>query len=195
MPVEVLIDLVGKEAGHKLNALAHNRDPRVVTAGKRRSSIGSQRALGRSQKRPEEIVATLHAIVDRVSARMRSSGRLGRTVVVRFRFDDYTRVTRSRTLVEATADTEPILKASLDLLATMTPSIELRGLTLIGLSVTNLADARSVQLALPLADSSSLDHALDAVRDKFGTGALNRAANLGRDPGFSVPMLPDPIRD
>ena len=188
---ERLVSLVGTAAGHKLHSLAHNVDRRRVTTGKRRSSMGSQRAMGRRPKTHAEIDAELRGIVDRVTRRMRAADRVGRTAVVRFRFDDFTRATRSHTMTEATADTAPIMKASLDILDAMWPTIEEQGLTLIGLSIANLSNADAVQMALPFADLSALDHAVDTVRDKFGTNSINRAVNLGRDQGFAVPMLPD----
>ncbi len=191
LPVDVLVGIVGVASGRKLNALAHNRDPRAVTVGKRRSSMGSQRAIGRGPHTRQSVDATLHAIVDRVTRRMRAAGRSGRTVVLRFRFDDFSRATRSHTLVEATMDTDPILRACCDILDAMWPSIERDGITLIGLSVTNLDDSGAVQQALPFDDRSSLDAALDDVKDKFGGSAVSRAAGIGRDDGFSVPMLPD----
>src|SRR6185369_15320248 len=45
-----LIMLCGKAAGRKLHALAHNRDPRRVTVGRRRRAMGTQRAFGRRQR-------------------------------------------------------------------------------------------------------------------------------------------------
>lgn len=191
LPADVVIGIVGVAAGRKLHALSHNHDPRVVTVGKRRRSMGSQRALGRGPKSHDEVTAVLHGIVDRVARRMRAAGRAGRTVVVRFRFDDFTRATRSHTLAEATFDTAPLLRASIELLDRMWPTIDGAGLTLIGLSVTNLDDSGAVQQSLPFDDRSALDAALDGVLDKFGGGAVSRAANLGHDEGFSVPMLPD----
>ncbi len=188
---ERLVALVGAAAGHKLHSLAHNIDRRRVTTGKRRSSMGSQRAMGRRPKTHAEIEAELRGIVDRVTRRLRAADRVGRTVVVRFRFDDYTRATRSHTLTEATADTAPIMKASLDILDAMEATIERKGLTLIGLSVANLQNADAVQMTLPFADLSALDQAVDHVRDKFGTNSISRAVNVGKDQGYAVPMLPD----
>lgn len=188
---DILVGLVGKAAGHKLFALAHNRDPRIVTARKRRRSIGSQQALGRRRKKPGEIDGVLASIVDRVTHRMREGDRVGRTVILRFRFDDFTRATRSRTLSAATADTKPILAACRELLAGMEATIATDGITLLGLSVTNLEDADAVQLSLPFDDTSSLDGALDNVRRKFGQSSVGRATNIGTAEGFRVPLLPD----
>jgi DNA polymerase-4 len=162
-----------------------------VRVGRRRRSIGSQRALGRARHSPEEVDASLVALVDRVTRRMRASGRVGRTVVLRLRFDDFSRATRSHTLLQATAETRAILLTARGLLTTATPMIERQGLTLVGVAVGNLDDAGAVQLALPLDRRSAIDAALDAVRDRFGSAAITRAVLLGRDAGPSVPLLPD----
>ncbi len=171
-----LVSLLGRASGRHLYALAHNRDPRPVRVGRRRGSIGSQRALGRSPKSPEAVDAALVGLVDRVTRRMRKAGRAGRTVVLRLRFDDYSRATRSYTLPHATAHTETI-----------------QGLTLIGVAVANLDGDDALQLMLPLDRRSdgALDRALDEVRERFGTAAVTRAVLLGRDPGLTVPLLPD----
>jgi DNA polymerase IV len=189
----VLTSLLGRASGHHLHALAHNRDPRPVEVGRRRRSIGSQRALGRSPKSADAIDAFLVGIVDRVTRRMRAAERVGRTVVLRLRFDDFTRATRSHTLPHATAQTDPILAAARVLLAAAMPLIEERGVTLIGISVGNVGDDGIVQLELPFARRSNgaLDAALDRVSDRFGAEAVTRAVLLGRDHGFSAPMLPD----
>jgi DNA polymerase IV len=71
------------------------------------------------------------------------------------------------------------------------PMIERRGITLIGIALTNLADEGAVQLALPFARARDLDVTLDRVRDRFGSAAISRAVLVGRDPGLAVPMLPD----
>jgi DNA polymerase-4 len=189
----LLVLWLGPAAGRKLHALAHNRDPRRVHVGRRRGSIGSQRALGWSPKSHDVIDASLVAIVDRVTRRMRTAGRVGRTVVLRMRFDDFSRATRSHTLPHATSHTQTVLDTARALLATATPMIERQGLTLIGVAVANLDNDDAVQLTLPLDrhSGSALDAALDEIRVRFGTGAITRAVLLGRDQGLTVPMLPD----
>jgi DNA polymerase IV len=188
-----LVSLLGRAVGAHLHALAENRDPRVVRTRPRRRSIGSQRALGRGPRTAAEIDASLIGLVDRVTRRMRAAGRVGRTVVLRLRFGDFTRATRSHTMRRSTAQTQTILVALRGLLATATPMIERRGLTLIGVAVTNLEDAAQRQLELPFEPdrSEALDEALDEVRRRFGSNAVSRAVLLGRDPGLTVPLLPD----
>ncbi len=197
-----LVGLVGKAEGHKLHALSHNRDPRRVETGRRRRSIGSQRALGRRARTPEELDAILAGTVDRLGRRLRSAHRVCRTVVLRLRFADFTRATRSRTMSAATNHTPTILATARVLLAGAMPRIAADGATLLGLSLTNLQEDTPLQLTLPLAarplaqrtvetDEMALDVTLDAVRDRFGSRSVTRATLLGRDEGISVPLLPD----
>jgi DNA polymerase IV len=188
-----LVSMLGRASGRHLHALAHNRDPRPVHVRRRRRSIGSQRALGRSPKSPDVIDAAVVALVDRVTRRMRTAGRVGRTVVLRLRFDDFSRATRSHTLPRATARTQTILTTARELLTTAAPMIERQGLTLVGVAVANLDDDSAIQLVLPFDRHSgdALDSALDEVRDRFGPTAVTRAVLLGRNQGLTVPMLPD----
>lgn len=187
-----LVSMLGSGAGRHLHALAHNRDPRSVQVGRRRGSMGAQHALSRTPHAPAELDAILAGLVDRVSRRMRAAGRSGRTVVLRLRFGDYTRATRSHTIGKATADTTPLLAAARALLRAALTDIDRRGVTLIGVSVGNLDD-NPVQPELPFHrdPGAELDAAVDAVRDRFGSTALTRAVLLGREPGVEMPLLPD----
>jgi DNA polymerase-4 len=188
-----LVAMLGRAAGRHLHALAHNRDPRPVHVGRRRRSIGSQRALGRRKRSLGEIDEFVIGLVDRVTRRLRAAKRVCRTVMLRFRFDDFSRATRSHTLLHATAETHTILAAARGLLAAAAPMIEAQGLTLIGVTLANLDDDGAIQLALPFdrRSQSALDAAIDGVHDRFGSAAITRAVLLGRDQGLQVPLLPD----
>jgi DNA polymerase-4 len=188
-----LISMLGPAAGRHLHALAHNRDPRPVEVGRRRRSIGSQCALGRGPHSPAEIDAVLVALVDRVTRRLRSAGRVGRTVVLRLRFDDFGRATRSHTLAQATSHTATVLGALRAVLVDAAPLVRERGLTLVGIAVANLEDDRAVQLALPFDRHAghALDAALDDLHVRFGSGTVTRAVLLGRAPSWEMPRLPD----
>jgi DNA polymerase-4 len=190
-----LISLLGAASGRHLHALAHNRDPRPVVVGRRRGSIGSQHAIGRfgERKTPQELDTVLVALVDRVTRRMRKAQRVGRTVVLRVRFDDFGRATRSHTLPHSTAHTETVLGAARDLLVSVLPIVAEQGCTLVGISIGNLDDSDSIQVPLPFeaASGTSLDATVDGLRERFGASAVTRAVLLGRDPGVTMPMLPD----
>jgi DNA polymerase-4 len=186
-----LVAMLGRASGRHLHALANNYDPRPVQIRRRRRSIGAQRALGKRPRPPEELAATLTGLVDRVTRRLRTARRLCRTVVLRMRFEDYSRATRSYTIGEPTARTETILKAAIGLLRTSMPMIKRRGVTLIGIALANLADEGAIQLALPFDRSRDLDATLDEVRERFGSSAITRGVLVGRDPEVWVPLLPD----
>ena len=193
LPEVALVGMLGRAAGRQLHALAHNRDPRRVRTGRRRRSIGAQHALGRSPRSWKALDAVLLGLVDRLARRLRAARRVCRTVVLRLRFDDFSRATRSHTLSDATAQTRTILATARGLLAAAMPMIERQGITLVGVALGNLSDDGSIQLALPFdrERASALDTALDDVRERYGSAAITRAVLLGRDQGLSVPLFPD----
>ena len=195
LPEGVLMTILGRAAGRRLHAISHNRDPRRVRSGHARRSVGSQSALGASRRRtPEELDAVAIALVDRVTRRLRKGGRVGRTVVLRLRFGDFTRATRSKTLPRPTAATAPVLVTLRALLAAERETIRRRGITLLGLSVTNLSRASEAGVQLELAVDGqpppALDSTMDAIRDRYGTGALQRATLLGRRERMSAWLMP-----
>jgi DNA polymerase IV len=195
VPEPELVAMLGRGAGRYVYALAHNRDPRSARrTRRRRRSFGTQSALGRGPRTPAALDAVLVALVDRVTRRMRAAGRIGRTVMLRLRFADFTRATRSHTMADATAATRPILIAARELLAGSLPLIERQGVTLVGLTVANVEDDGGAgQLVLPLYDrsASALDAVLDDVRERFGPGALIRARLLGRGTGVQAWLGPE----
>ncbi|HVW35039.1 MAG TPA: DNA polymerase IV, partial [Acidimicrobiia bacterium] len=199
LPEAVLVAMLGPASGRHLHALAHNRDPRRVAVGRRRHSVGAQHALGRSRSiaghAPADVDAVLVSLVDRVTGRLRAGARVGRTVTLRLRFDDFGRVTRSRTLAGATGSTDAVLAAARALLAEARPLIRARGLTLVGVAVGNLAAAGAVQQVLPFerrtGAGDALDATLDEVRSRFGPAAVTRGVLLGRAGPPSAPVLAD----
>ena len=193
MSESALVSILGRATGRQLHALAHNRDPRRVAPRRRRGSIGAQCALGRRRRSPADVDAVLLGLADRVTRRMRAAHRIGRTVTLRLRFDDFTRATRSFTLDQATSETQAVFDTVRGLLAAEARLIQRRGLTLVGVAVSNLADDTPVQLAFPFARRCDLelDLAIDEIRTRFGLDAVKRAVLLRRDTGFTMPLLPD----
>jgi DNA polymerase-4 len=185
-----LVAVLGPAAGRHLHALAHNRDPRRIRVGRRRRSIGTQRALGRRARSPAELDTILVGLVDRLAGRLRKAGRICRTITLRLRFDDFARATRSQTLPEPTDETATMLTTLRGLLAAAMPTIQSRGLTLMGITFSNLDDEDD-QLVLGPDRRRALDAAMDHVRERFGSEAITRAVLLGRERGLEVPLLPD----
>ena len=188
MTPETLRSWLGRGVGNHLYALAHNLDPRQVVTGKRRGTVGSQRSTRiRSKAEAEEVLLD---IADRVTARLRKGHRVGRTVVLRLRYDDFAAATRSHTMAQATSSTAPILDAAKSLLDNVWPVARERGLTRLGMAVANLSRDDAVQLALPLdpQKNPALDEASDAIRDKFGKKSIRRAALLGHST-MEVPIF------
>ncbi|GAA3009855.1 DNA polymerase IV [Microbacterium aurantiacum] len=185
--------LLGRAAGAHLHALSRLRDPRPVDTTKRRGSIGSQRALGTRPRTPEELDLILTQIIDRLGRRLREHNRASRTVVLRLRFGDFAKATRSRSLRSPTDRTWVLLDVARGLMESALPEIADRGITLIGVSFSQLERADAVPPELPLdgEDGARLDTLLDAVRDRFGASSVARANQLGRDPGWSTPVLPE----
>ncbi len=201
-PESMLSSMLGPATARHLRALAHGRDPRRVVVGRRRASIGSQCAMGRGPHRPAEIDEILLGLVDRVTRRMRAADRRGRTVVLRLRFDDFGRATRSHTLPYHTAGTEAVLAAARELLAQARSLVDLRGMSMVGVAVTNFGDLEAEQPELPFGEApagrrrvparpGALDSALDLVKQRYGGTAITRAVHLGGRTGPDMPLLPD----
>jgi DNA polymerase-4 len=207
----MLASLVGGAMGGRLYALSRNVDPRRVSTGVRRRSVGAQRALGRAGNTmsPAEIDAVVIGLIDRIATRMRAAGRPGRTVTLRLRFNDFGRATRSRTLPWATSSTQTILATARRLVAAAAPLIAERGLTLVGFAVSEIDRSGAEQLMLPFTaqtEPAAVDAAVDRVRRRYGKSALTRGVSpasgwgylplgacpqVGRDPGLEMPHLPD----
>jgi len=185
--------MLGKATGAHVHALARLRDPRPVDTTRRRGSIGSQRALGSRPRSPEELDLILTQIVDRLARRLRDGDRVCRTVVLRLRFGDFTKATRSRSLRAPTDRTAILLTVARALLAVAHTEIAERGITLIGISLSQLDRVDRVHPELPIdwGDEARLDTVLDDLRDRYGAKSVSRAAQLGRDPGWSSPVLPE----
>ncbi len=192
--------IVGRAAGARLGALAHNIDPRSVTSGRQSASVGAQSAFGR--RHPSECAPVVRALADRVGRRLRASGRAGRTVTVRVRFPGLRSVTRSTTLPVPVSATGIIAAVAAELVSAALAGGE-REITLVSVSVSGLVRDGALQLELPLglggeslrpgtetgARLRELDRAVDSVRRRFGTGAVRfaSASPLSEDDPGTLP--------
>ncbi len=197
--------LLGHTVGHKLRAMAGDDDLRRVSGGAHRAhSVGAQSALGRRSPTPEVVRGTLAHLADRVSVRMRESGRAGRTVTVRVRFAEMVAVTRSLTLAQPVSSTLTLTEIAERLAWQAIDERPGTDLTLLAISVSQLTDQRQLQLELDLdppdpwrpgsqpgAARWAVDASMDAIRRRFGRDAVGYApALLGRHG-----LVPDEFRE
>lgn len=190
LPRSVLVGVLGPAGGGHLYAVVHGGTGEHVVVGRRRGSVGAQRALGYGPHPPDEVRAALLGLVDRAGRRMRKAHHAARTVVLRLRFDDYGRATRSRSLTHPTTSGELLASTAVGLLDAALPLIRVRGLTLIGVALTELHPDAYLQGTLDLEpDRTGLSVALDAVAARFGADVVTRAALLRSGAGWAAPVV------
>jgi len=179
--------LLGPAASEKLAALAWNRDPRRIKTHRRAQSAGAQSALGRKPAQERVFKPALRHLADRVASRLRAKSRPGRTVTVRVRFADLRSVTRSVTLDAPVSATAILAETAEELVRqVLAHHPDEKTISLLAVSVSQLASDADVQLELPLAlgDEArrpgsrrgmarwSADRAIDMIRDRFGWDAV-----------------------
>jgi len=170
------------ERGLWLFELAQGRDDRPVTPFTPPKSSSAENTFERDTRDPVVLRRWLLLQSERVGADLRAQGVRGRTVTLKATFADFRKLTRSRTLEEPVNDTQSIFETALALLKELNPRQDLR---LIGVGVSQFGE-RSRQLSLlepePQAKpKGALDQALDAVRGRFGKGAIVRGDLLNFD--------------
>lgn len=196
LPPATLSAWMGPHWGLHLSALARNEDPRHVTTERHAGSIGAQSAVDATD--PDRRHRTLLGLAERIGTRMRRKELAGRRVTVRVRFGDMSAVTRAVTLPGPISETSAIYREASRLVdAVVGERGDGRRISLVGISVSGLEKAPDVQLELPLGGLAEdpvaragsvenlrrhdLDAAVDRARERFGRGAVRRAALLGED--------------
>jgi DNA polymerase IV len=202
----VLRGLLGRAAAATLAARAVNIDFRRVETGRRAASMGAQAALGRRAATDGLLAATFGYLADRVAGRLRAAGRAGRTVTIRVRFADLRTVTRARTLAAPISSTLTLTEVATDLAReALADNPGERQTSLLAVSVSNLVNEPAWQLALPLrvdddrhrpdtpvgAARWAADRSVDAVRARFGRGAVGYATVMFSEVG----RVPDAFRE
>ena len=193
--------LLGRAVGRKLTALAWNRDPRQIQTRQRAHSAGAQSALGQQPAIERVFKPTLHHLADRIGARLRARSRSGRTVTVRVRFANLRSVTRAVTLSTPVSATRILAEIAENLVrGVLADHPDERTISLLAISVSHFDEHAIVQLELPLGlpnegcrpgsrqglARSRADGAVDAIRKRFGAGAIDYASGASKT-GRSVP--------
>jgi len=180
---DTLTRALGQASGQRLHDLAWGRDDRTVVPDVAEKSIGNEETFSRDVDDPEVIARELLRLSQKVAARVRRQGLLGRTVVLKLRFADFTTITRSRTLPEPTDVGQVVYDTARELYAAL--GLQRARIRLVGVRLEGLTDesSRVEQLLFEApgettpADRRAAEVAADRLRDRFG-GDVVRPARL-----------------
>jgi DNA polymerase IV len=184
-PVETLRRAVGEASGSHLHELAWGRDPRPVVPEQVEKSIGAEETFARDVDDPQVVLRELLRLSERVAARMRSQGVVGRTVSIKVRFADFTTITRARTLPERTDVARTVYAVARDLYEAL--GLDRARLRLVGVRVEGLADSAEGHHQLALDERPQgwreAEQAVDRASARFGAGAVRPASLVSADEG------------
>ncbi|WP_293694221.1 DNA polymerase IV [uncultured Agrococcus sp.] len=184
MPLDRLQQLVGQASGLKLHQLAWGRDDRSdVVHREREKSIGHDHTFFQSVTGPEQLRSELLRLAEGVGRRVRRAELLARTITIKVRYDDFTTLTRSKTLPTGTDTTRTIAETSWALLEAMGPQPPVR---LLGVTASSLEEPGHQASLFEDADFSDADwstteRTVDALLERFGKDALRTASTLRMD--------------
>jgi DNA polymerase-4 len=189
VPLSALTKALGPAAGHKLHELAWARDPRAVTTLREEKSVGHEVTFEYDITDSAVIRRELLRMSDQVAVRLRTAGLVGRTVVLKLRYGDFTTISRSRKLEEHTSLGRRIYDEVTDIYASVErPDARIR---LVGVRMEQLADSADAALGLWETDEGWRDaeHAIDAVSERFGRGLVRPAALVKPAGAAKAPSL------
>jgi DNA polymerase IV len=192
-PPAVLERLLGEASARHLTALAHGIDERDVIPYEAPKSIGHEETFERDLDDDEEIRRELLHLCGRVAARLREDGYRTRTVTLKIRLANFTTLTRSRTLRDATDVGADLYHVVADLYGALPGGS--RRVRLLGVQATGLHQAGAEQLAFVRAERwRDVERTLDRIEDRFGKGAATQATLLDRRHERVQPVEPTPSR-
>ncbi|HVD13262.1 MAG TPA: DNA polymerase IV [Actinomycetota bacterium] len=176
-PRDTLEAALGAAVGAQLHELAWGRDARSVEPYEAAKSIGSEETFASDIDDPDALAREVLRCSTRVGRRLREAGLTGRTVTLKLRYADFKTITRARTLPDPTDVDADIHRVAADLLARL--RLGRVPVRLIGVTVSNLSDlAAPTQLRFgqDRPGWAAAVRAADAVRARFGDGALDLAS-------------------
>jgi DNA polymerase-4 len=183
-PIRLEHDLGG--IARRFQDLARGLDPRVVSGTRAARGLSSERTLESDISGRTAIEPYLRSAAETVARRLRRRGERANGVRVKLKSADFRIVTRQRTLPKPSDVSAELYAAGVSLL----DGLDLRGpFRLVGLGAFDLdSPTEGSQIALPIVDGRArrLETTLDGVRERFGTGAVQRASELIEDRGVGV---------
>lgn len=193
-PVATLVRALGQATGGHLHALSWGRDERSVVPHEPDKSIGAEETFSRDVDDPQVVLRELLRLSERTAARMRSAGLAGRTVSIKVRFADFTTITRSRTLHEATDVAAVLYSTARGLFEAL--GLDRARLRLVGVRVEQLVPSDAAPRQLQLGEKShgrrEVEQAADRAALRFGSGAVRPGSLVGEERRPVVPARSAP---
>jgi DNA polymerase IV len=178
-PPDMLIARLGK-FGHRLLALSRGEDPTPVTPHTPAKSVSSENTLPRDTGDQSVLHGLLLHHAEDVGRQLRRLGLKARTITLKIKHADFQQATRSRTLKQPTQSSETILQEADTLLRHYPLTRKVR---LIGVGASHFVPAKApVQADLfteknkPPANWEKVDHAVDAINERFGNDVIRKAS-------------------
>jgi DNA polymerase-4 len=184
LPEVALVGSLGSANGRHLGRLANGIDPRPVEPDQRAKSIGHEETFATDRHDAEALGREVVRMADAVAWRLRQDDRAARTVTLKIRFGDFRTITRSTTLAAPVDEGPAVARAARALLADIDPT---PGVRLLGVIASGLVETGR-QLSFDDADGPAWHEAsgaVDAIRERFGDGAIGPASSVG-DRGLRV---------
>ncbi|WP_341925501.1 DNA polymerase IV [Nocardioides psychrotolerans] len=192
VPLRTLQRAVGDALGRQLHDLSWGTDRREIVArtasafglggGEPDKSMGAQETFGRDTDDRAVVLREMLRLTAKVAGRMRTAQVAGRTVTITVRFADFTTITRSRTLPEATDVTQEVYAAVTGLYDAL--GLQRARVRLVGVRVEGLVPRDKVHHQLALGERehgwAEADRAVDRATRRFGAAAVRPASLIQR---------------
>ena len=176
--------------GDHFYKLSRGIDDRAVVPDRVAKSVSHEKTFPTDIFDQDVLLAWLLELTDQVGRRLRRHEIFGKTVKLKYRYDDFETLARSKT-IPATNTTQTLFETAAELINGIDRNPQ-RGVRLIGMGVANLVRQAPRQLSLFDQEDKDkqcrVDHLSDAIRDKFGNAKLHRGTNLEHD----IRHRPDP---
>ena len=196
-PARTLVRALGQATGAHLHALAWGRDERAVVAHQPDKSIGADETFPRDVDDPEVVLRELLRLCERTASRLRRAGMAGRTISLKVRFADFTTITRSRTVHEATDVAAEIYATARGLFEAL--HLDRARLRLVGVRVEQLVAADTAPHQLELGARTrgrrEVEQAADRAAHRFGTGVVRPASLVGEQLSPGAPSRDRPTNE
>jgi DNA polymerase-4 len=178
------------DSGRHMWRLAHGEDDRTVVPDREAKSISAETTFAQDIGDVEVLRVWLLDLVEQLGRRLRHVGLMATRIELKVRSSDFHTITRSTSLPDASDATEVVWEAARGLME-RSLSAEILPIRLLGVGGSRLVRAGSVQGSLFDGEDrerrAALDQTMDAIRDQFGEGAIQRGSILRRakSPGSS----------